>query len=82
MFKAGQIVVSGTDDCPVISELGDMKDSKTFYVLNPVIFYNGQWMKRPFGSQTSSIERVKHIRRLATQDEIDVFLQYYEKANA
>lgn len=75
-YKEGDIIITGTDSSPVISQIVQQLES-LIEVTNVVYAINGETWE-PMDSDHKQYERISDIRRHANQDEIDVFLDFYK----
>lgn len=74
-YKIGDVVISGTDSSPVISQI--VKELESMYIVDNVIYaiHGEKWEKMK--DDRTMYEHKSDIRRKATQSEIDIFLDYY-----
>lgn len=74
-YKVGDIIITGTDSSPVISEIVEQLESLV-EVKNVIYSIHGErWEKMNNGRKM--YERISDIRRLADSNEIDTFLEFY-----
>lgn len=74
-YKVGDVVISGTDSSPVISQI--TKELESMYEVDNVIYaiHGKEWQKMK--DNRTMYEHKSDIKRKATPTEIDIFLDYF-----
>lgn len=77
-YKVGDIIVTGTDSSPIVSEVVEVLES--YYRVHKLIYsLVGKPWKRFDLLPEPALERKSDVKRLATPQEIDAFLDFYNK---